>query len=70
MWVCWRLESKDRPAGSKPRFDRWERTMSDELLARAMFFQRQGCPDKAEALYLRVLHEMPHHPAALEALEF
>ena len=42
--------------------------MTNELVARAVFLQRQGSLDEAEQLYRRVLRELPDHAGVLEAL--
>ena len=42
--------------------------MTNELVARAVFLQRQGASHEAEQLYRRVLRELPDHAGVLEAL--
>jgi len=42
--------------------------MTNELVARAVFFQRKGRLAEAEQLYRSVLRDTPDHPAVLEGL--
>ena len=44
--------------------------MTNELVARAVFLQRQGSLDEAEQLYRRVLRELPDHAGVLGGWAF